>query len=134
MNRGGIGALAGSRSQDFSPGTSGTLPIDIAPQNDSGGDVFNGFVTGDCISDPVQIIDGSRFDLNDQVELATDRGDASYLRVLRQKVQQAHCRCAFEAYKKDCANHVGIDFADIGPVASDHAIAFKVDDPLASFA
>ena len=64
------------------PGKSGTLPINIAPQNDGGGDVFNVIMTGDGISDPVQVIDGSRFDLDHQVELATDRGHATDLRVL----------------------------------------------------
>ncbi|MNK98053.1 hypothetical protein D3C87_1184040 [compost metagenome] len=121
----------GSWSQLSPPGKSGTLPIDIAPQNDSGGDVFYVIVTGDGISDPVQVIDGSRFDLDDQVELATDRGHASDLRVLCKKVEQAHCRRALEADQQDCANHVGVDFTDIGAVASDHAIAFKVDDPFA---
>lgn len=65
------------------PSKSGTLPINIAPQNNSGGDVFNVIVTGDGIPDPVQVIDGSRFDFDDQVELATDRGHATDLRVLR---------------------------------------------------
>jgi len=72
----------GSWSQYSPPGKSGTLPINIAPQNDGGGDVFNVIMTGDGISDPVQVIDGSRFDLDDQVELATDRGHATDLRVL----------------------------------------------------
>ena len=69
----------GSWSQSSPPGKSGTLPIDIAPQHDGGGDVFNVIVTGDGVSDPVQVIDGSRFDLDHQVELAADRGHATDL-------------------------------------------------------
>jgi hypothetical protein len=48
MNRGGLWWGFGLKSSP--PAKSGTLPINIAAQNDSGGDVFNGFVTGDCIS------------------------------------------------------------------------------------
>ncbi|MNI87208.1 hypothetical protein D3C73_1443880 [compost metagenome] len=88
-------------------------------------------MTGDGISHPVQVIDGSRFDLDDQVELAADRGHATDLRVLCKQVEQAHCRRAFEADQQDRANHVGVDFTDVRAVAPDHAIAFKVDDPFA---
>ncbi len=79
MNRGGGGFGGELVSSLLPPAKSGALPINIAAQNDSGGDVFNGFVTGYCISDSIQVINGSRFDLNDQIELATDRGDSSYL-------------------------------------------------------
>lgn len=54
-------------ARNLHPNKSRTLPINIAPQNNSGSNVLNVIVTGNGISDPVQVIDGSRFDLDDQV-------------------------------------------------------------------